>query len=259
MTANRRLLRTEALLGKAGIEKLQNSTVMIVGLGAVGGYALEALARSGIGHLILVDFDVIEETNVNRQILALGSTIGMLKTEAARERVREINPDCRVEILNLFVNSDTIPELLSHRTDIVIDAIDALNPKCCLMEELYRRGIPFISSMGAALKTDPAKIHYGKLSDTKNCSLSRFIRKRLKKRGIDISRIACVFSDEQNCLNEGAIFQDEETANTEISAGRQGRVRNTLGSMPTITAIFGLTIANQVILQLTKPHIWTKY
>ena len=121
------------------------------------------------------------------------------------------------------------------------------------MEELYRRDIPFISSMGAALKTDPAKIHYGKLSDTKNCSLSRFIRKRLKKRGIDISRIACVFSDEQNCLNEGAIFQDEETINTEISAGRQGRVRNTLGSMPTITAIFGLTIANQVILQLTKP------
>ena len=101
MTANRRLLRTEALLGKAGIEKLQNSTVMIVGLGAVGGYALEALARSGIGHLILVDFDVIEETNVNRQILAVGSTIGMLKTEAARVRVREINPDCRVEILNL--------------------------------------------------------------------------------------------------------------------------------------------------------------
>lgn len=253
MTANRRLLRTEALLGKAGIEKLQNSTVMIVGLGAVGGYALEALARSGIGHLILVDFDVIEETNVNRQILAVGSTIGMLKTEASRERVREINPDCRVEILNLFVNSGTIPELLSHRADIVIDAIDALNPKCCLMEELYRRDIPFISSMGAALKTDPAKIHYGKLSDTKNCSLSRFIRKRLKKRGIDISRIACVFSDEQNCLNEGAIFQDEETVNTEISAGRQGRVRNTLGSMPTITAIFGLTIANQVILQLTKP------
>ena len=168
-------------------------------------------------------------------------------------RVREINPDCRVEILNLFVNSGTIPELLSHRADIVIDAIDALNPKCCLMEELYRRDIPFISSMGAALKTDPAKIHYGKLSDTKNCSLSRFIRKRLKKRGIDISRIACVFSDEQNCLNEGAIFQDEETVNTEISAGRQGRVRNTLGSMPTITAIFGLTIANQVILQLTKP------
>ena len=117
MTANRRLLRTEALLGKAGIEKLQNSTVMIVGLGAVGGYALEALARSGIGHLILVDFDVIEETNVNRQILAVGSTIGMLKTEAARVRVREINPDCRVEILNLFVNSGTIPELLSHRAD----------------------------------------------------------------------------------------------------------------------------------------------
>lgn len=255
MTTNRRLLRTEALLGKDGIEKLQNATVMIVGLGAVGGYALEALARSGVGKLILADFDVVEETNINRQILALSSTIGMPKIEAARARVREINPDCQVETLRIFVNGDTLSNLLSHRADMVIDAIDALNPKCCLMEELYRRGIPFISSMGAALKTDPAHIHYGKLSNTKNCSLSRFIRKRLKKRGVDISRIDCVFSDEQSSLREGAIFQDMETLNTEVSAGRQGRVRNTLGSMPTITAIFGLTIANQVILRLAAPQI----
>ena len=248
---NRRFQRTESLLGIKAMNKLQNSCVMIVGLGAVGGYALEALARSGIGKLILVDFDIVEESNLNRQILALSSTIGNSKTEVAKERVLQINPQCHVETMDMFVNADTLDCLLKHKVDMVVDAIDALNPKCCLMEELYKREIPFISSMGAALKTNPACIKYAKLSNSKNCSLARFIRKRLKKRGIDISRIDCVFSDEQTELPENAVFMDEESINTEISAGRQGRIRNTLGSLPTITAIFGLTIANQVILQLS--------
>ena len=248
---NRRFQRTESLLGIKAMNKLQNSCVMIVGLGAVGGYALEALARSGIGKLILVDFDIVEESNINRQILALSSTIGKSKTEVAKERVLQINPQCHVETMDMFVNADTLDCLLKHKVDMVVDAIDALNPKCCLMEELYKREIPFISSMGAALKTNPACIKYAKLSNSKNCSLARFIRKRLKKRGIDISRIDCVFSDEQTELPENAVFMDEESINTEISAGRQGRIRNTLGSLPTITAIFGLTIANQVILQLS--------
>ena len=252
MSENKRLMRTQALLGVEAMDKLQAATVMIVGLGAVGGYALEALARSGIGHLILVDFDVVEETNINRQILALSSTLGQPKIEAANKRVREINPNCKVETVSLFVNSDTIAELLAHPADMVIDAIDALNPKCCLMEELYKRKIPFISSMGAALKTNPAAIKTGKLSQTKNCSLSKFIRKRLRKRGIDISKIECVYSDEQIQLPENAIFLDEDSLNTEMSVGRQGRVRNTLGSLPTITAIFGLTIANFVILSLSQ-------
>lgn len=249
---NRRFQRTEALLGAEAMYKLQNSSVMVIGLGAVGGYALEALARSGIGRLILVDFDVIEESNINRQILALSSTIGKSKTEAAKERVLQINPNCQVETREMFVNADTLKNLLEHKADMVVDAIDALNPKCCLMEELYKRGIPFISSMGAALKTNPECIKFAKLSNSKNCSLARFIRKRLKKRGIDISQIDCVFSDEQTELAENAVFMDEESINTEISAGRQGRIRNTLGSLPTITAIFGLTIANQVILKLSR-------
>ena len=248
---NRRFQRTEALLGTEAMYKLQNSSVMVVGLGAVGGYALEALARSGIGKLILVDFDVVEESNINRQILALSSTIGKSKTEVAKERVLQINPNCKVETREMFVNADTLEHLLEYKADMVVDAIDALNPKCCLMEELYKREIPFISSMGAALKTNPECIKFAKLSNSKNCSLARFIRKRLKKRGIDISQIDCVFSDEQTELAENAVFMDEESINTEISAGRQGRIRNTLGSLPTITAIFGLTIANQVILKLS--------
>ena len=241
-----RFLRTELLLGAKGLDKLQNSTVMVIGLGAVGGYALEALARSGIGHLILVDFDSFDLTNINRQILALTSTTGRKKIDVAKERVLDINPACRVENKDLFVNAETLPQLLSEKVDFVVDAIDALNPKCCLMEALYQKQIPFISSMGAALKSDPSCIHYGKLSATKNCGLSKFIRKRLKKRGVDIGKIYCVSSDEQVDLPETAIVCNENDENP------NGRKRNTLGSLPTITAIFGLTIANQVIKTLIK-------
>ncbi len=241
-----RFLRTELLLGAKGLDKLQNSTVMVIGLGAVGGYALEALTRSGIGHLILVDFDSFDLTNINRQILALTSTTGRKKIDVAKERVLDINPACRVETKDLFVNAETLPQLLSEKVDFVVDAIDALNPKCCLMEALYQKQIPFISSMGAALKSDPSCIHYGKLSATKNCGLSKFIRKRLKKRGVDIGKIYCVSSDEQVDLPETAIVCNENDENP------NGRKRNTLGSLPTITAIFGLTIANQVIKTLIK-------
>ncbi len=244
MSATDRLTRTRMLLGDEGLSRLQNAAVMVVGLGAVGGYALEALARSGIGRLVLVDFDVFDESNINRQILALTSTVGQKKTEVARRRVLDINPDCIVETKDMFVNADTLPQLLDIPVDFVVDAIDALNPKCCLMEALYERGIPFISSMGAALKTDPSFIKCGTLSASKNCGLAKFIRKRLRKRGLEISRINCVYSDEQVCLPETALAFDGD----DVSAGR---VRHTLGSLPTITAIFGLTIANYVITSLS--------
>lgn len=240
---NPRLMRTQMLLGNSGIERLQNATVMIIGLGAVGGYALEALARSGIGRLILVDFDVFDETNINRQILALTSTLGRKKTEVARERVLEINPACQIEIREIFVNEQTIPDLLQTPVDFVVDAIDALNPKCCLIEALYQRQIPFISSMGAALKSDPSFIKCGALSQSKNCGLAKFIRKRLRRRGVEIAQIPCVFSDQPSDLPATALCSAaEETSN--------GRNRNTMGSLPTITAIFGLTIANYVITKL---------
>lgn len=244
MPENKRLLRTEMLLGREGMQKLKSATVMVVGLGAVGGYALEAVARAGVGHLILVDFDVFEESNINRQILALSSTIGRKKTEVARERVREINPDCRVETVDMFVNAETLPALLERKADYVIDAIDALNPKCCLMEELYNRGIPFVSSMGAALKSDPSCIRCAPLSVSKNCGLAKFIRKRLRKRGVNISSVTSVFSDEQVNLPDTAIQMFE-------TAAPEGRARNTMGSLPTITAIFGLTLANYVIKRLS--------
>ncbi len=235
---SQRQMRTRMLLGDEGINNLAAATVMVIGLGAVGGYALEALARSGVGHLILVDFDTFDETNINRQILALGSTIGRRKTEVAAERVHDINPDCKVDIRDMFVNEETLPQLVALRPDFVVDAIDSLNSKCNLMETLWREHIPFISSMGAALKRDPSAIRLAKLSQTENCSLARMVRQRLRRRGVNLADISCVYSRESAALPPTALAEQE------------GQRRHIMGSLPTITAIFGLTIANQVILQL---------
>ena len=243
---NQRFARTAMLLGASGLKKLMRAKVMIIGLGAVGGYVLEALSRAGVGHFVLVDFDVFEESNVNRQILAVSSTLDQKKTAVAKQRVLEINPKAEVEIKDVFVNADTISSLLAYQPDFVIDAIDALNPKCDLIQALVNAKIPFISSMGAALKTDPSKIKLGPLCNSKNCALAKFVRKRLRKRGVDISKVCCVWSDEQINLPDTALSDDVGTTTS------SGRTRHTLGSLPTITAIFGLTIANQVILSLSE-------
>ena len=237
---DKRLMRTKALLGENGVKNLQNATVMVFGLGAVGGYALEGLARAGIGHLILVDFDVFDESNINRQILALSSTIGKKKTEAAKQRVLEINPECNVELEDIFITDENISILLNRDMDYVVDAIDVLKSKCSLMYELYKRKIPFVSSMGAALKTDVSCIKTAKLSQTVNCPMARCIRQNLKKRGADVSKIDCVFSAEQCNLPEGAVTKNPHGG------------KNILGSLPTITAIFGLTIANKIIGDIAK-------
>lgn len=235
-----RFMRTAALLGEQGLDNLRRSTVMIVGLGAVGGYALEGIARSGIGHLILVDFDRFDETNINRQILALSSTIGQKKTDAALERVRQINPACLVELKDLRLTPENAGLLPADNVDFVVDAIDDLPAKCALMKHLSDRNIPFISSMGAALKTDASCIRLAKLSQTVNCPMARRIRQILKKGGANIADIDCVFSSEQCILPENAITADPDGG------------RNILGSLPTITAIFGLMIANHVITKLAK-------
>jgi len=240
---NSRFARTKMLLGQEAMTRIEKAKVMIVGLGAVGGYCLEALARAGVGNFVLVDFDVFEESNINRQILATDKTLGVKKVVAASERVALINPKAIVKTKDVFVNAETIDDILNENPDFVIDAIDALNPKCDLMQALWQRKIPFVSSMGAALKTDATKIKYGKLSNSKNCSLAKFVRKRLRKRGVEISDIECVWSDEQICVADDALVMED-------GGQSEGRIRHTLGSMPTITAIFGLMIANEVILKL---------
>ncbi|CAG34866.1 conserved hypothetical protein [Desulfotalea psychrophila LSv54] len=243
-----RFSRLKALIGEKRVERLAARSVTIVGIGAVGGHAMEGLARSGIGHLRLVDFDRIDPSNINRQLLALDSTVGRLKVELAQERIYQINPQCKVEILPLFANQESIDKILDPKPDLLIDAIDALNPKTCLLEAAFRHKIPTISSMGAALRTDPTKITYGDIFDTRGCPLAKQLRKRLRNRGIG-EGIFCVYSHEAvnfNYGNEGADEPNDKSL---------GRSRNILGSTPTIPAIFGLTIANQAIFALAEKEI----
>ena len=233
------------LLGAESFKRLTESHVAVVGVGAVGGYALEAMARSGIGHFTVVDFDTIQPTNINRQIFALDSTQGRPKVGAAADRLIDINPNCRVDPLELFVDETSVEEIFNRRPDIVVDAIDSLNPKVQLLRSCYLRAIPTFSSMGAALRTDPLAIRVGDISESNHCPLAKRIRKRLRKDNI-VSGITCVYSTERVDFD---YRQEIDPGHIETGTDR-GRKRNTLGSLPTITAIFGLVLANEVIRKL---------
>lgn len=241
-----RFSRIIQLVGEVSFIRLQQSRVTIVGLGAVGGYVMEGLARAGVGCLRLVDFDIVQPSNINRQILALHDTVGRSKVDLARQRIGQINPSCVVEAMERFASEDTMAEILRPAPDLLIDAIDSLNPKVQVLVAAYQAGVPIISSMGAALRTDPTKIRYGDVFQSSNCPLARHVRKRLRRRGID-SGIPCVYSSEKVDF-EYRMPEEKDCATIHSSRGRR---RNVLGSLPTLTGIFGLYIANQAILQLT--------
>jgi tRNA threonylcarbamoyladenosine dehydratase len=249
-----RFIRTRALLGEERFRQLQRRAVTVVGLGAVGGYVVEGLVRAGITRLRLVDFDTIQPSNLNRQILALESTLGRPKAEVARERVLAINPHCRVEALQLFAGDETIEHILAPPPDLLVDAIDSLNPKTQLLHAAWLRNIPTISSMGAALRTDPALIRCGDLFATSGCPLARHLRKRLRRRGVTGGIYTVYSTEEVDFRYEPA---EPETAHDSSPYADRGRSRHILGSLPTITAIFGMIIANHALLQLAKPQAET--
>ncbi|MFA5258112.1 MAG: tRNA threonylcarbamoyladenosine dehydratase [Opitutales bacterium] len=234
-----RFKRTRLLIGDEGLARLARARVLVVGLGAVGSFATEALARSGVGHLRVVDSDLITESNCNRQLYALTSTLGRSKAEAARERILDINPACEVDARTVFANAASLPELLAKPLDIVVDAIDSLNSKVDLMAAALNAGIPIYSSMGAARRRDPSLIKVADISKTRVCPLARSVRSRLHRRGIE-SGVTCVYSTEP--APEDSFAQPEAADIPE-----QGRARVIMGSLPTITGIFGLTLANAVI------------
>ncbi len=184
MNAERRL-RTETLIGQEAVAALSRACVMVLGLGGVGGYALEALVRAGVGSVILVDGDVISESNCNRQILAMDGTIGHLKTEIAAERARGIQSEIRIEELALTVTPENVGMLFAACTpDFIIDAIDTVTAKLAVISEAKRRGIPVISCMGTGNKLDPSAFQIGDISKSSVCPLARVIRTELRKRGI---------------------------------------------------------------------------
>jgi tRNA threonylcarbamoyladenosine dehydratase len=239
-----RFARLERMVGPKGLQLLENSFVVVVGLGAVGSYATEALARSGVGRLRLVDFDVIRPSNINRQLYAVESTLGRQKCEVARERVCDINPSCKTETLSVFVHQDTLGQVLEGPPNLVVDAIDSYTPKVELLSGVVRRGIPLISSMGAASRTDPMAMRIGALGNASYCPLARRIRKELRSRGID-THFPCVYSVEPLDHLPREARGQEPSREEEVHS--RGRRRNPLGSLPTLTGIFGLTLANTAL------------
>ena len=231
-----RFSRTERLIGAGKLEKLRGAKAALFGAGAVGSFAAEALVRSGIGSLVIVDFDDVHISNINRQIFALESTLGMPKVDVAKERLRDINPACKITAVNRFADADSIPEILTATPDIIIDAIDSIAPKVELLCYASANGIPVVSSMGAARRTDPLSVRTGDIFETSGCPLARQIRKALRKRGIE-GGITAVYSAEQA---DPASHIDEQAED-----GR-GRTK-ILGSLPTVTGIFGLVAADTAI------------
>jgi tRNA A37 threonylcarbamoyladenosine dehydratase len=238
-----RFARIERLVGPEGIRRLAEAHVAVVGLGAVGSYAVEALARAGVGRLRLVDHDEVRPTNLNRQIHALHSTLGRPKAEVLRDRVLDIAPGCRVEALRLFVHVESLDRVLEGPPDLVIDAIDAVGPKVELLAAAVGRGIRVISSMGAALRTDPTCVRIGPLARCERCPLARQIRKRLRQRGVWVD-FPCVYSVEAVAGRLAESVGEPEEDTEEVPRGRKRRV---LGSLPTLPGIFGLAAANEAL------------
>ena len=239
----RQFERTRRLLGDDNTDFLHERTVAIAGIGAVGGYALEALARIGIGHFILVDFDKVSESNINRQILALHSTIGMLKTDAAEKRVKDINPGCIVEKHPVVISEENLHIFSS--ADIILDCIDSVGAKVGLLAYAYENRIPVVSSMGAALRRSVKNIHSADVMETYGCPLAKEVRKGLRKRGIG-KGITCVFSSEEVRFEYKDPDTDDEAENI---PGKQSK-RPVLGSLPTVTAVFGEYMAELALKAL---------
>ncbi len=227
--------RTALLIGEEGVEKLKKSRVAVFGIGGVGGYAVEALARSGVGSLELIDKDTVSVSNINRQIIALHSTVGRYKTEAAAERARDINPDIAITVRNTFYLPETASEFDFSSYDYIVDSIDTVSGKIALIEQAKRAGTPIISSMGAGNKLDPTAFEVADISKTSVCPLARVMRRELKKRGIE--HVKVVYSKEEPLPSEA---KDEETGKP-IPA-----------SIAFVPSVVGLIIASEVIKDIIK-------
>ncbi|MCD7945676.1 MAG: tRNA threonylcarbamoyladenosine dehydratase [Clostridiales bacterium] len=240
--------RTELLLGREGMERLARARVAVFGIGGVGGYALEALARSGVGALDLIDDDQVSLSNLNRQIIATQQTIGQYKVDAARQRIEEINPDCHVTVYKTFFTPETAGQFHFSDYDYIIDAIDTVTGKLALAEQAVRAGVPIISSMGAGNKLDPTALEVADISQTSVCPLARVMRKELKKRGI--YHLKVVYSREPPLTPLEVEGSDEMAEPSDSRSGTPSR-RQTPGSNAFVPAAAGLIAAGEVIRALS--------
>ena len=244
--------RTELLIGKEGMEKLKNSRVAVFGIGGVGGYTVEALVRSGVGTLDLIDDDKVCLTNINRQIYATRKTVGKYKVDVARERILEINPDAVVNIHKTFYVPETADSFDFSQYDYVVDAIDTVTGKLMLVEQAKAAGVPIISSMGAGNKMDASAFEVADIYETSVCPLAKVMRRELKKRGIDHLKV--VYSKEKP-LTPIADTENNCKNNCVCPPGtaRKCTVRREIpGSMAFVPSVVGLIIAGEITKDLTE-------
>ena len=234
--------RTERLLGREAMEKLERSRVAVFGLGGVGSYVVEALARSGVGALDLCDHDTVAVSNLNRQLVALRSTLGREKVDVAAERIREINPDCRVTLQHTFYLPETKDQFDFSAYDYVVDAIDTVTGKLQLIQQAKEAGTPVISCMGAGNKLDPTAFRVADIYDTSVCPLAKVMRRECRKRGIEALKV--VYSTEE------ALTPGELTKGDGSSAESSGARRSTPGSVAFVPSVAGLILAGEVIKDL---------
>lgn len=230
--------RTKLLLGEDKMRRIRESHVLVVGLGGVGAYAAEMLCRAGVGQMTIVDADTVQLTNMNRQLPAMHSTLGMSKAEVLATRYKDINPEVELVVMPVYLKDENIPELLdSTKFDFIVDAIDTISPKCFLIVEAMKRRIKIVSSMGAGAKSDITQVRFADLWETYHCGLSKAVRKRLQKMGMK-RKLPVVFSTEQ--ADPKAVWLTDDEQNKKSTCG-------TVSYMP---AVFGCYLAEYVIKRL---------
>ena len=231
-----RFSRTEMLIGVGALDKLKHSRIAVFGIGGVGGYIAEALVRAGVGTIDIIDNDTVSESNINRQIIALSSTVGSLKTEAMEKRILDINPEARVNCINKFVLPENIDEFDFSAYDYVADAIDTVSGKLAIIEKAYAEGVPVISSMGTGNKLDPTKFEISDIYKTSVCPLARVMRYELKKRGV--KKLKVLFSKE------------EPIKPSAVEINEKGKA--VPGSISFVPPVAGLIIASEIIKDLIR-------
>ena len=237
----KQFLRTQMLLGKEAMEKLENSRVAVFGIGGVGGYVCEALVRSGVGKFELIDSDKVDITNINRQIIATTKTIGMYKTDVMKERMLDINPNAEITVRNCFFLPDNANEFPFENYDYIVDAVDTVSAKIGLVIEAQKRNIPIISCMGAGNKLDGSQFKVSDIFKTKMCPLAKVMRTELKKRGV--KKLKVVYSEEKPLKPIEGVLQDNEN---------KGTARRAVpGSVAFVPSVAGLIVAGEVVKDLT--------
>ena len=233
------LERTELLLGEEKLNLLRNANVLVVGVGGVGAYAAEMLVRAGVGRMTIIDSDVVSPSNINRQLVALHSTIGQDKVEVLANRLRDINPQMELSARKCYLDVEGVEDLLREGYDFVVDAIDTVAPKVALLATCMRQGIAVVSSMGAGARTDLTQIRYADIADTFHCGLARAVRQRLRKMGVR-GKLPVVFSTEE----------PHAEAVQEVVGERNKRT--TVGTVSYMPAVFGCYLAAYVIRRVTQ-------